>query len=100
MTPIWNFGQLNWPEASAATNVVQVSTNVNAAGPIYWWRNELPGETLRQALQQFYTEFPFAALGCNVAACVADEFNGQTGALIQSRQFEVTTSFLALYEGD
>jgi hypothetical protein len=97
MSGIWNIVRIEWPQAKGFTNVVGIRTAGPAGNTLYWWRNELPGETLSNACRDFYGQFPFAALATNCASCIVDERSPDGALLIQEQEFSFTTAELNLF---
>jgi hypothetical protein len=90
MRQTWNTGPIVWGSVNGTTNVAQLSTaqpNLQA-GPIYWWRNLLPDETLYNACLDFCQgTLNLPALGANVASVMAIEYSPDGSQVIQSRGF-------------
>ena len=98
----WNNGQVIWSGVNGQTNVAQLRTAAqNGKGNIYWWRNLLPGEALREACLDFWQgTLSLPSLGCNVASFIANEWSPTGNKLVQSREFDATTDEVNLFGGD
>lgn len=93
----WTTGNVTLNGFGGGQNIIRITTNVNGLGPVTWWRYLYPSETFRRAAINFYTLFPFAAMGTNCASCVADLFSPAGRTLLDSQEFSFDCDHLNIF---